>query len=85
MSIFEKIESAMANAGIECEYVTVCSRTEYICRNTTPEKVNTILKEIGVYDCEGDNRRAYWYDDSWRNDYKTVKINRLFSNGKSWD
>lgn len=81
MSIFEKIKSA----GIECEYVIVCSNTEYICRNTTPEAVNAILKEIGVYDCEGDNLRACWYDNSWRNDHKTVKINRLFSNGKSWD
>lgn len=75
------IKEAIINAGIKCYNARCVSRTGYVCENTTPEKVDTILKSIGVYP----EYRAFWSSDSiWDRD-KAVYINKMYTNGKSWD
>lgn len=75
------IKEAMKKANIKCETAACCSITEYICRNTTPEAVDAVLKNIGVY---GDYR-AFWSGNSAWDSHGTVYINKMYSNGKSWD
>ena len=75
------IRKSMVAAGIECDKAACVSLTEYVCYNTTPEAVNAVLKSIGAYQ----EYRAVWRSDFvWDKD-KTVYINRLYTNGKSWD
>lgn len=61
-------------AGIECHNAACVSLTEYVCYNTTSEAVDTVLKSIGVYP----EYRAFQHSDC-------VYINRMYTNGKSWD
>ena len=75
------IIEALRVAGIACSTSACCSAVEYVCKNTTPEDVDVVLKSIGVY---GD-LRAYWSGDSKWDSNDTVYIIRLFSNGRSWD
>lgn len=70
------IRKELVSAGIECQYAACTSITEYVCYNTTPDKVNATLKSIGVYE----EHRAIWSSD-----YNSVYINRLYTNGKSWN
>lgn len=70
------IKQAIRNEGIECVRVIIASQTEFVCHGTTPDKVNDVLRNIGVFS----EYRAF-YD----NEEKAVYVNRLFLNGKSWD
>lgn len=75
------IKEAVNNAGIECQSARCCSITEYVCHNTTPEAVDAVLKSIGIYP----DYRAFWSGDSKWNSNGVVYINKMYSNGKSWD
>ena len=70
------IKQAIRNEGIECERVTIASQTEFVCHETTPDKVNNVLRNLGAFS----EYRAAWDDEE-----KSVYVNRLFNNGKSWD
>ena len=75
------IKEAIVSAGIECTYSGCCSRTEYVCYNTAPEDVDTVLKNIGVYP----DYRAFWSGNSKYDSDGVVYINKMYVNGKSWD
>ena len=71
------LSKIVKEAGIECESARVVCVTAYVCRHTTPDAVNKVLKNIGVYE----EYRAVWSDE----DETAVYINRMYTNGKSWD
>ena len=75
------IKEAIIALGILCEYAACCSVTEYICRDTTPEAVDAVLKSIGVYP----DYRAFWSGESKSDSNGVVYINKMYANGKSWD
>lgn len=75
------IRKSIIAAGIECEDAACVSRTEYVCYNTTPGAVDTVLKSIGAYP----EYRAFWSSDSIWDRNKAVYVNRMYTNGKSWD